>query len=64
MAKGSNRTRKMPTGETHAVRLEMPKASESAAENEYGYVIADLKRVAILAAGIFALLVVLSFFIR
>ena len=32
--------------------------------NEYKYVIADLKRVAILAAAMFALLIALSFFIR
>ena len=31
---------------------------------EYAYVIADLKRVAILAAGVFALLIGLSFFVR
>jgi hypothetical protein len=32
--------------------------------SEYAYVVADLKRVAILAVGIFALLIALSFFIR
>jgi hypothetical protein len=31
---------------------------------EYAYVVADLRRVAILATGIFALLIALSFFIR
>jgi|GEM_PF-5252968 len=51
-------------GESPAVRLEMPQAGSTAEPNTYQYVISDLKRVAILAAGIFALLVALSFFIR
>lgn len=64
MVRKSSRVRPTPPSETQVVRLEMPKASESTSENGYEYVIADLKRVAILAASIFAMLVALSFFIR
>jgi hypothetical protein len=32
--------------------------------HEYDYVVADLRRVAIVAAAMFALLIALSFFIR
>jgi hypothetical protein len=44
------------TTETEAVEL-------AAEQQEYSYVIADLRQVAILAAAMFALLVGLSFFI-
>ncbi|MBN1580535.1 MAG: hypothetical protein JXA89_07510 [Anaerolineae bacterium] len=51
---------------TPSVRLEMPsdKTQQPADLSEYDYVITDLKRVAILAAAMFALLIALSFFIR
>ena len=38
--------------------------AEPSYSGEYEYVIADLRRVAVLAAAMFALLIALSFFIR
>ena len=77
MAKRSRRTRKAKAGSQHGrtprvqVRVQIP--FEPAEENpsaggdprdEYRYVFTDLRRVAILAAGMFALLIALSFLLR
>ena len=56
----------VPRAQQHAkvvVRLEAPQ-EESSSLSEYSYVIADLKRVGLTAAGMFALLIALSFLIR
>jgi hypothetical protein len=54
------------SSQTSKVRLEMPKTptQQTSDLNDYKYVVTDLKRVAILAAAMFALLIALSFFIR
>ena len=59
-------TKKRRARSTPKVKLEMPSApvQQTPDLNEYRYVITDLRRVAILAAAMFALLIVLSFFIR
>jgi len=75
MAKRSRRSRKdkarqqrisRTTEQAHArVVVGSPAVPEGPSHSgEYEYVIADLKRVAILAAAMFALLIALSFFIR
>jgi hypothetical protein len=43
--------------------VDLPDAPAGAADKEYRYVASDLKRVTILAATMFALLIALSFFI-
>lgn len=69
MAKKSRRNRKKSAGRVRplkSVRVETPLAEEHTTPDfvEYRYVVTDLKRLAILATAMFALLIVLSFFIR
>ena len=75
MAKRSRRSRKTKarkqrtsaTAETTLTRTEADPLTVQARpsySDEYEYVVTDLKRVAILAASIFVLLVALSFFIQ
>ena len=66
MAKKSRRTRKKSSRSVSQAAV--PAAPAAVAETvadqeEYGYVVADLRNVAILAAVMFALLIGLSFFI-
>jgi len=67
MSKKSRRARKKPSRTVSQAATEAAAAAavaEPAADRqEYAYVVADLKRVAILAAAMFALLIGLSFFI-
>ena len=64
----SKQSRRGRTRATQRPIVAQPSAPAEAPEEpdfgEYSYVIADLKRVAILAGAMFALLVALSFFIR
>lgn len=61
----SKNRRSRPSGASRAaVKLEMPVQEQATESPEYKYVIQDLKHVAILAAAMFALLIVLSFFIH
>ena len=79
MAKKSRRSRKKSsrnvsrgavegqTASTAPAPAPAPAPADAAAvpdRQEYAYVVADLKRVAILASGVFALLIGLSLFIR
>jgi hypothetical protein len=69
MAKKSRRNRKKSAGRVRplkSVRVETSLAEEHTTPDfvEYRYVVTDLKRLAILATAMFALLIVLSFFIR
>jgi hypothetical protein len=61
-----NYTRPTSPSRNYTAPVIKPPDSEEAAPDfgEYRYVISDLKRVGILAASMFALLVALSFFIR
>jgi hypothetical protein len=63
--KKSRRNRKS-TKRKVTVKIEMPPVETQQAQDmaEYQYVITDLKRVAILAAAMFALLIALAIFIR
>jgi hypothetical protein len=65
MAKTSRRTRKSRANQNNrvVVRIERPEEAPPSSLAEYSYVVADLKRVALLAAVMFALLIALSFFI-
>ena len=66
MAKKSRRTRKKSSRKVSqaAAAAAVVAAIEPAADRqEYAYVVADLRQVAILAAAMFALLIGLSFFI-
>lgn len=59
--RSATRTGRRPT----VVQPPVPAQVEEQTDfGEYSYVIADLRRVAILAAAMLALLIVLSFFIR
>ncbi len=62
----NRRAVKLP--ESQGVVLQVPTAGKTTLapveQSDYSYVITDLRRVAILAASIFALLVTLSLFIR
>ena len=68
MAKKSRRTRRRPQGVAQPVRIARPSrplAAEAAPKEvdfakEYHYVIEDLKRIAIIAAALLALLIVLA----
>ena len=66
MSRKSQRVRNKKSISQASVKLEMPAAEEqpSTGASPYQYVITDLKRVAILAAAMFALLILLSFFIH
>lgn len=75
MAKRSRRSRKMRARKQNVARKTEPTPARTKADSppvqagpsfsgEYKYVVTDLRRVAILAAAIFALLVALSFFIQ
>jgi hypothetical protein len=72
MAKKSRRARKKtsrsvsraPVVSAAETAAPDPAAEAAANRQEYAYVIADMRRVAIMAAAMFALLIVLSFFIR
>lgn len=66
-----NRTRHTPSESRVQVRVRIPPEpaegsppAASDSKEEYRYVFTDLRRVAILAAGMFALLIALSFLIR
>jgi hypothetical protein len=66
MSKKSRRARKSPSRRSprSATPAQPEEAVEPATEGaEYAYVVADIKQVAILAAAMFVLLIVLSFFI-
>lgn len=67
MSKKSRRTRKTPSRSLPQVAAETAATAAvvepAADQHEYAYVVANLKRVAVLAAAMFALLVGLSFFI-
>jgi hypothetical protein len=72
MAKKSRRARKKSVRSVSQTAVQAAEAAKSAAvaavepaadQQEYAYVIADLRQVVILAAAMFALLVGLSFFI-
>ena len=71
MAKQSRRSRKgrarrkttISTTSSSIEAQSAQKPEETLHPGEYAYVIADLRRVAILAAAMFALLIALSFFV-
>jgi hypothetical protein len=65
MAKKSRRTRKSRANQEDRIIVRIERAKETAPSSmqEYDYVIADLKRVALLATAMFALLIALSFFV-
>ena len=65
MAKKSRRTHKPRANQDDRVVVRIERAEEAppASLEEYSYVVADLKRVALLATAMFALLIALSFFI-
>jgi len=68
MAKKSRRAYQRPGGAVQPVRIPMPVRPLGSAAvskqvdfaHEYHYVIEDLKRIAVIAAGLFVLLVVLA----
>ena len=65
MAKKSRRThRKSRARKSDRVVVRIERVEEAAPSTleEYSYVVADLKRVALLATAMFALLIALSFF--
>jgi hypothetical protein len=67
MTKRSRRARQKGAKRSSELRVEVPQVEQEPAapdQGEYRYVATDLKRLAILAAAMFALLIVLSFFIR
>jgi hypothetical protein len=65
MSKRSRRGRPRTTRRPITVQPPAPaEAQEQPDFSEYSYVITDLRRVAILAAAMFALLIALSLFIR
>ena len=61
----SNRSRSVPPVELQASPAPAAAAGQQAEPTfqEYRYIVADLKRMVLLAAAIFALLIALSFFI-
>lgn len=65
MAKKSRRTHRSRANPDNRVVVRIERAEEAAPSSlaEYSYVVADLKRVALLATAMFALLIALSFFI-
>ena len=65
MAKKSRRTRRKSRASKSdrvVVRIERVEEADPSTLEEYSYVVADLKRVALLATAMFALLIALSFF--
>ena len=66
MKKTKRARRNAPDHTRVKIELKMPgvETQQTPDLGEYRYVITDLKRVAVLAAAMFALLIILSFFIR
>jgi hypothetical protein len=56
--------RNVVSGPSRSPQTENAAASDEPSHREYAYVSQDLKRVTILAAALFGLLIALSFFIR